>query len=395
MAFTAVKTGPQSSYNALAANQMPDIDKFLYLIEPYQSEMFNKLYFSQKSKQEKVINQNGKFSVMEDEYVPHMTTLTNITGGATSEDNITVTDATWIQADDILLVEATEELVRVDSIASSQVDITSLDGGNITAATTGYIRKVGSYVHEYSGIRTFVHTQEIEYYNYLTIFSESVASTGRQQAGETYTNGKSHKDQVKKKVTEMKVMFERNFKFSTEKGTGTATGSDSNTYRVTWGEGFLGRVSTNRDAYTTLDEAAFDAYFGLVFGKGSRTKDHYAGTNQALAINKIVKDKYAIDPKPITTTYGVDLSQYRLPMGTMNLHYDQQMDGKFTDFGFTVDWGVIKMRYMANDEKGSRKFRIEEDVETPGTDGKVTKILADLGMQIPNEELHGILEKSV
>jgi len=148
MAFTAVKTGPQSSYNALAANQMPDIDKFLYLIEPYQSEMFNKLYFSQKSKQEKVINQNGKFSVMEDEYVPHMTTLTNITGGATSEDNITVTDATWIQADDILLVEATEELVRVDSIASSQVDITSLDGGNITAATTGYIRKVGSYVQK-------------------------------------------------------------------------------------------------------------------------------------------------------------------------------------------------------------------------------------------------------
>ena len=389
------QTGPQSSYNALAANQMPDVDKFLYLLEPYQSEMFNKLYFSQKSKQEKCINQNGKFSVMEDEYVPHQTTVIAITGGATSEDNITLGDKTWVQENDILLIETTEELVRVDSIASGEVDITSLDGGNITACSTGYVKKIGTYVHEYSGIRTFVSTQEVEYYNYLTLFSESVASTGRQQMGETYTNGKTHKDQVKKKTIEMKAMFERNFKYSTEKGTGTAVGADGNTYRVTWGEGFLGRIATNRDNYTIADEATFDAYFGLVFAKGRKVKDHYAGTNQAIAINKIAKDRYAIDPKPITTTYGVDLQQYRLPMGTLNLHYDQQMDGKFTDFGFTVDWEVIKLRYAANDEKGSRKFRVEENVETPGTDGKVTKLLADLGIQIPNEELHGIWEKAL
>lgn len=390
----SVQSGPQSSYNSLAANQMPDNDKLLYLIKPYQTVMFQKLYFSKGVGSEQVINENGKFSVFEDEYVPHQTTITNITGGATSEDNITVGDATWIQEGDILLIEDTEELVRVDSIASSQIDITSLDGGNITACTTGYLKKVGSYVHEYSGVRTSVSTQEVEYYNYLTIFSESVSQTGRRQAGKKFTNGKSFRDELKKKVEEMKLMFERNFKFSTEKGTGTATGSDGNTYRVSWGEGFLARVSTNRQGYTTLNEAAFDSYFGDVFAKGNKVKDHYSGTNQSVAINKIVKDKYAIDPKPITTSYGVDLSKYTLPMGTLNLYWDQQMDGKFVDFGFTVDWEVIKMRYMANDEKGSRKFRIEENVETPGTDGKVTKLLADLAIQIPNEELHGILHKS-
>ena len=396
MAYTQVNTGPQSSYNQLAANQMPDNDRMLFLLKPYQTEMMQKLFFS-SGKALKVINQNGKFSIFEDELVPHQTTLTGagITGGSANEDAIVLTDGTWIQQDDILLVEATEELVRVDSVTGGDVDITSLDGGNITAATTGYVKKVGDYIHEYAGVRTFVSTEEIEYYNYLTIHTEAVASTGRQQAGENWTNGKTHRDQVRKKTEEMKLKFERNFKFSTEKGTGTATGSDGNTYRVSWGEGFLGRVSTHRDTYTTLNETSFDAYFGGVFSQGNKVKDHYSGTNQSIAINKIVKDKYAIDPKPMTTSYGVDLALYQLPMGKLKLHWDQQMDGKFVDFGFTVDWEYVKMRYMANDETGTRKFRIEENVKTPGTDGKVTKILSDIGIQIANEEVHGIFAKAV
>jgi len=392
--MATIHTGPQSSYNQLAANQMPDIDRMLYLIKPYQTEMFQKLFFSQGKKQQAVTNQNGKFSVIEDEHVPHQTTVTNIAGGAANEDAATFGDKTWMQESDILLVEATEQIVYIDSITGGDIDITSLTGGNITACTSGYVKKVGSFVHEYSGVRTFVHTQEVEVLNYLTIFSEAVASTGRQQAGETYTNGMTHKDQVRKKVEEMKLMYERNFKFSTHAYTGTTTGADGNTYRVTVGKGFLGFITTNRKDYTILNEAAFDEYFGVVFAKGNKVKDHYSGTNQSIAINKIIKDKYEVPADKIVTKYGVDLLQYVLPMGTINLHWDQQMDGKFVDFGFTVDWEVIKMRYMANDDSGSRKFRMEENVQTPGTDGKVTKLLADIGIQIPNEILHGILEKA-
>ena len=45
---------------------------------------------------------------------------------------------------------------------------------------------------------------------------------------------------------------------------------------------------------------------------------------------------------------------------------------------------------MADDESGSRKFRIVEHVETPGTDGRVDKLMADIGIQIPNESIHGV-----
>ena len=49
---------------------------------------------------------------------------------------------------------------------------------------------------------------------------------------------------------------------------------------------------------------------------------------------------------------------------------------------------------MGNDKKGARKFRIEANVETPGADRTETKLLADIGIQVNNQELGGFLYKS-
>ena len=47
-------------------------------------------------------------------------------------------------------------------------------------------------------------------------------------------------------------------------------------------------------------------------------------------------------------------------------------------------------RFMGNDDKGSRKFRMEANVETPGDDVKDTKLLSDIGCQYMNEETGGV-----
>jgi len=72
------------------------------------------------------------------------------------------------------------------------------------------------------------------------------------------------------------------------------------------------------------------------------------------------------------------------------------MDGKFTDYGLVLDAGEdnVKLRYMANDDKGSRKFRYEQGVETPGVDGKDDQVMMDVGIQITNEETCGWLYQS-
>jgi hypothetical protein len=93
------------------------------------------------------------------------------------------------------------------------------------------------------------------------------------------------------------------------------------------------------------------------------------------------------------TEYGVKLKRYLTPFGDVGIYWNPRMDGKFVNYGFAVDWENIKMRYMANDDKGSQKFRIEEHVETNGESVSSVKIYADLSIEIPNESKHGIFYK--
>ena len=381
--------GTLQSDVVLATNQMPDNDAMLYLLKPYQSQFFQKLYFSERPSEE-VTDSTGAFSFFEDELYPHQDTLTGggITGGASSEDNIGLSNPTYFQQDDILLVEATLEMVYVDSVASDEVDITSMDGGNITASLTGYVKKIGTRVLEVNTPRTATATQETKVTNYLTIFSESVQMSSREQGAKRFTNGRSYDEQVEKRVEEMKQMFERYFMFATESGRNTSGASPT-----TWGKGALGVIVTNKISYTTVTENGLDAFFQAVFDTGgSASRDFYLGAALTTGVNKILKDKYQITGIP-ATEYGVNLTRYMTPFGMTNVYWNPRCDGGFTNYGFCIDWENLKLRYMANDSKGTQKFRIEEDVQTIGESSTKAKLYADLGFQIPNENRHGIYYK--
>lgn len=388
MAYTSARVGAQTSIYSLAANQMPDNDKMLYLLKPYQTPLWQMTYFNQIAKPQVCINENGKFSWFEDEYYPYQTTVTSISGGSTSEDAISLGATTWLNEGDVLHVEATDDLVYVDSTTGGNIDITILDGAtNITAASSGYITKVGSRNHEMATARTAVSTIEVEKNNYCEIHSESVTQSGRKQAGENWTNGKSFDDEVTKKIAEMKEELERNFLFSPGIGDGEFTVSTD--YRHTVNKGLYGFISTNKTSFVgAVGEAGIDSFLASVFGKGSESRELMMGSDYLIAFNKIVKDKYQITP--IAKKYGVNVTQYITPFGVANVVYNPQMKQKWSYSAFAVDLGSFKLRYMADDKKGSRKFRIEEGVETPGTDGLTTKILFDQGIQVSNEELHGL-----
>ncbi len=381
--------GTLSSDVVLSTNQMPDNDALLYLLKPYQSQLFQKLYFSERPSEE-VTDATGAFSYFEDELYPHQDTLSGagIAGGSANEDAIGLSNPTYFQQDDILLVEDTEQEVYVDSVAGGDVDITSMDGSNITACTTGYVKKIGTRVLEVAGVRTATATQEVKYTNYLNIFSETVDMSSREQGAKHFTNGRSFDEQVEKRVEEMKQMFERWLMFSVSSGRNTSGATPT-----TWGKGFLGIISTNKVSYTSVTEDSLDAFFQGVFDTGgSNSRDFYLGANLTTGVNKILKDKYQATVIP-GHEYGVDLQRYLTPFGMVNIYWNPRLDGKFTNYGFCVDWDNIKMRYMANDNKGSQKFRLEDNVQTPGYSQTTTKIHADIGIEIPNESKHGIYYK--
>lgn len=404
MAYTAVVDGVRSSATALAANTKPDIDTILRLIKPYQTPLMQWLFFSNKESKV-VINKNSKFSWFEDEYLPHQTTVTTTSAISLSSTyylNLTSSncaDVSFFKLNDLVYIEATDEVAFVSTDTSStDITLTKVHSTIPTALTAipansdgTYIKIIGSWNLENNSTPSFLSTQEVEVYNYCTIFLEGVASTGRDQAGENYTDGKTHDEEVMKKMEEMKLQYERNFLFSNvaySYGTTSAT-------KKTIGKGLKGFLTTNAVDYSgAITEVALDAFFAKAFAKGSKNRTFVVGNDLFLGIAKIAKDKMGSFPSVIDSSYGGSVNTYIHGMGDVKIVRDQVMDGKFSHCGFIYEEDQIIPRHMGADKKGARKFRLEAGVETPGTDRTETKLLADIGLQVNNQELGGYLYKS-
>lgn len=393
----AVISGVNSSSNAVAANQMPDIDRVLSRIEPYRTPFLQHLFFSSRRSKE-VYNPNGKFSWFEDKFMPHQTTNKTAVTAMGTPATLTLTasncnDLTIFNTDDIVLIEETDQMAYVSVKNTTQVVLNHIDGSSplISLLSDGmFLKIVGSRNSEYATVRSSLRQAEVEVSNYLNIFSDSVASTGRYQAGKNWTDGVDHASLVVKKISEMKLQIERYFLFALNTGYATV-----GNYRTTYGHGFLGRVQSNRNAYTSsLDEVTLDSHFQDVFAQGSGHRIHMCGSGQLVELNTLVKAKYQLNPNPVATIYGVNVAQYITPFGLVDIVWNPVMDGKFANYGFTLDPAQVRLRYMAPDKKGSRRFRIEKDVETPGIDGTVDKILFDVGVEIKHEASHGILYRT-
>lgn len=399
MAYTGVVSTVRSSATALAANTKPDIDSVLRLIKPYQTPLMQWLFFS--NKQSKVVlNKNSKFSWFEDEYLPHQTTVTaavNLT--STYYLNLTSSncaDVSFFKLYDLVYIEANDELAFVSTVTSStDITLTKVHATIPTALTAiaagdigSYIKIVGSWNLENNEKTTSLTTQEVEVYNYCTIFNEGIGSTGRDQAGEDYTDGKTHDEEVMKKMEEMKLMYERNFLFSNVAATtGTTTAT-----KKTIGKGLKGFFTSNAVSYAgPISEVALDNFFSQVFAKGSQNRTFVVGNNLFNGIAKIAKDKQGSFPSVIDSSYGGRVNTYIHGMGDVKIVRNSLMDGKFANAGFIYQEDQIIPRHMGNDKKGSRKFRIEANVETPGADRTETKLLADIGLQVNNQELGGFL----
>jgi hypothetical protein len=396
MAFTSVIQGARGAGNGLAANQKPDVWGALGILEPYNYPATQYLFFGSK-KQKEVKNKSGKFSWMEDELFPHNTTVAvaiTASGGNLALTNVNVANVNIFNVNDLVIVEANDEMARVSAIGTNSATLTAADGSSSLASISGtgsYIKILASMFAEGSTAPTAFSTKEVEVHNHLTIMKKAITTTGRDQAGEAFTDGLSHAEQVQKVMKEMKFQLERITMLSLESGNAASAGSLVQTY----GKGLLGMLTSNiqTTAYGSLTETLLDTFAKLVGAKGSQNKIVYAGSNRFHEIQTILKAKYNSLPANIVATkYGVKVIQYIFGTTTLDLIYNPVLDGKYTNWAIAIDKDKFTGRYMANDLKGSRKFRIEKGIETPGTDGRTDLILADLGAQYMNEETGGVLK---
>ena len=112
-------------------------------------------------------------------------------------------------------------------------------------------------------------------------------------------------------------------------------------------------------------------------------------------IEVFMNDKYSLmqNPKELSQfeEYGMVAKTYRMFSGIVSLIWNPMFDGKYENAGYTLDIDNVKMRFMADDKKGSRKGRIRPNTQDNDKNGTETEILFDVGLQLEKEVTHGKL----
>ncbi len=396
-----IKTGVIGTDALLSTNVKPDIDEVLKVLEPYQKPFTSWLFLSKK-KSKPVYSQYAKFEWFEKHFYPHYTNVAaaiSLTGTTLVLTSSNVGNKDIFGLYDIVLIEEGSQMAYVSSVtggAGSDVILTHIDGSTTLVAladTTRNIKIIGTRTFEYGGRIDAKQLQEVNVYNYLNEFKRFVTTSGRQQAGQAWTDGLTHKDRVKQKINEMQLEVERYFFKSNSRGYAT-----SGNTRTTWGYGLDGYLSTNVKSYSgVLSIDTFRSFAKAVLSQGSNKKVLFAGPDMMEDIDAFLKSYYSIlqTPKELSVIqdFGGTIQTIRIFSGTISIVYDPVLDGSDLGTGYCVDEQYVTLRHMAPDDLGPRKFDVRTTTN-PDQRGTETEVLMDVGLQLEQEVTHGKLYKA-
>jgi hypothetical protein len=117
--------------------------------------------------------------------------------------------------------------------------------------------------------------------------------------------------------------------------------------------GILAHITTNQtDAGGDLSEAEWNAFMATGFTgstAGSSRKLFLASATVVQALNKFPASKQ--QTRNDETTYGMDVTTYNSPFGTIKLIYHRLLRGtKYGGYGIAIDMDNVAYRYLANDQ---------------------------------------------
>lgn len=375
-----------------------DVERDIYLIEPYNYPLFQYLYL-QNNKSVMTGNYLTKHEWGEDELVPATDTLASAgTGGGTTM-TIVPTETALYKVGTRVRFEETDEIGTITAITPNIV--ATKDSGNWTSvAKDGLILILGESYSESATPAGFIRTSKVMLYNYCQIFSKFVSMSERaimasMNGGLYYGNDWDY--EMKKKATEMKRDIEMAFWFN-----GATSASSSNSVYTTRTGGVIQQITDNGGYIGTysssLDEDEFDNF--LKNKKlGSNQATLFCGLDVASDVEKIVKARYSNDGAvkkygAIEGSDNVSVITYSAVGKTIDIVRVPLWEGKYAKWAVLLDDNHIKLQHAGNDHKGSRKMRLEQLVKADGTPLKEAQFKADVGVIVTNAKTACILKPS-
>jgi len=322
----------------------------------------------------------------------------NQTNVVTATTAITVDDGTVFQANDLVLVPSTSEVMRVTSVAGNVITVVrgATTGPGETAATTiadnGDLIVIGGAWKEGADAGIPDEWQESHKFNYTQIFRRPFGASRTREGSNSYL-GQTRPRLRAEKAIEHAIDIERAFLF----GQRAEVISGNSVYRNT--RGFDTWATSNvKDAGGTLTENELEDWLADVFAKTASGDSRvlFASAKVVSVIDQLAASRLQMVPSD--KTYGIAVGQYLTSHGTLNIVKHRLLEKSQStgagagaafkdDEAFCVDPKMLMKRDFVN---GATKLRM--DVQTPGVDGWIDEYLTETGLQFSIPAVHGVLE---
>ena len=389
--FTSVSG--QRGTNTDSTSKRPDISEDMITYRNYRTPITSNVMLSNKFGSKP--SGNTYFQWMETSLLPATDTLT-VTGSSSTEDNVTVGDSTLYQVGTMFVVDSTGEVYVVDSIASSEIDVTLIGGGTMTALTTATIHFLGTVFEQGSNSATAKSVNKAYRYNYMQIFKTSVHETESQQASDEY--GANDWDMQKlNRWDELKEHFELAFIRGQRSAPATGlTGSFYQSYTGGCFDSSAGFIATyfKYNGTAPSEDWFFNTLLPGAFKQGSDTKTMYAGSAVVSAISAYSRNKDRMVTTVDETVFGKKITNVFSDFGNLEVRWHPMFDGDyFSKQALILDqqMGKIKYRYLSANGK-SRDFQWRDYTDYyKQADSRKGEWLVEAGFQLEGNEFHSIV----
>jgi hypothetical protein len=376
----AMTTGAATTTNILSDQLAIDLGDRINLLEPSAQPL---AVFSRKAEKKKTVATN--FSWLEDaSKARFMTQSGGATSGATTI-AVTAGQGTYVQQWDQVLNTRTGEQIRIDGVATDNLTVTRGIGSTAAAMLNGdelYI--IGSAQPENDTSKPSRFDIPTKVSNYTQIFRTPFEISGSLLASGFQANPAEWPRQARNKGIEHAKDIELSFLLGRKSATTPGATQDRTT------GGVLSFITTNQtDAGGDLSEAEFNAFMLQVMRYGSDSKLAIASGVGVAALNKFPASKQ--QTRNDETTYGMNVTHYTSPFGSLNLVYHKLLEGtKYGGYIIVVDMEEVAYRYLGNDSE-SRDTKVLPNRQPRDQDGTKSEYLSEIGLQFGLQRTHGVL----
>lgn len=311
---------------------------------------------------------------------------------------------TFVQ-NDILLVENTDEQVRVYSDPTSNTSITVVRGANgttpgaVTYAGAGVnpnLLCIGSAFEEGSLAPSGVNYDPTERYNYTQISRRTLEIT-RTAAGSRLRTVNAVKEARRECLEYISVDMERNFWL------GVRSSGVRNSKPVRTSAGVYNQMSASnvyQFANGEVDMDTLESRMEILFREGSNEKVAFCGNKALSAINTAVRKNSSYQWSTGEKKYGMNVTRLVSPFGEIIFKTHPlftQISGGTTGgtayYGmnttaFILDMAEIEYRYF----KGA-DLSYQGDLQAVGQDAMKSGYLVECGLEVHHPTVHHLWEQ--